>query len=80
MGILRYALSDEECGNENRIVGLLLKAGLPNDSVHIDRDQGSPQILIESCSQEMGQLIRTIAQLFNLRRQRPPVPKNETAH
>lgn len=76
MEILRYALTAEETGNEQRIISLLRSIGLQRDDMHIDCTRSEPNIIIQSYTKEMSDLIRTIARISNLRRVPAPEPMN----
>ncbi len=74
MEILRYSMDDADVGDEWKVISNLRKIGIPKDSVHLDKKVSPPQILIEIHTREIGDLVRTIANIRNLKRQPAPVP------
>ncbi len=66
-------MSGHDVGDEWKVVGNLHQIGVPRDSIHVDDKLSPPHIIIEASTREIGDLIRTIARIRNLKKEKIPL-------
>lgn len=72
-------MAEHDIGDEWRFVRNLRQIGIVEGSIHVDKTPSPPHIIVEIYSREIGEVVRTIARIRNLKTQKMPPIEEKTA-